>query len=134
MLSFLFPIVFFSSGIGLVYLIFKKIPKLIEIPRESLTNQETFIQFVLRISKAFIFALNPKRLKIYLLSNTATALNKLRIWFLRMYHLIEIMAKKARQESQKMEWEHHWFSSKEIEKNKEPEKKEETSDEKKTPM
>src|SRR3989338_7128715 len=124
MLSYLFPIVFFSSGIGLAYLIFKKIPQLVEIPQESLTNQETFIQFSLRISKAFIFALNPKRLKIYLLSSTARALNKIRIWFLRMYHLIEIISKKAKMESQKMEWEHHWFSSKEIENNKEPEKKE----------
>lgn len=128
MLSFLFLIVFFSSGIGLGYLIYKKIPQLVEISQESLTNQETFVQFVSRISKAFVFGLNPKRLKIYFLSNAAKVLNKLRIWFLRMYHLIEMMAKKARQESQKMEWEHHWFSQKDTksdagQKTEEPENK-----------
>lgn len=133
MLSFILPIIFLSSCAGFAYVIAKKIPQLAEIPQESLANQETFIQFLQRISKMIFFALSPKKIRIYFLSNLAKFLNELKMWFLRMYHLIEAMAKKARQESQKMDWEHHWYSSKEIEKSKEPEKKDDVPDEK-TPM
>lgn len=114
MLSFLFPILFLSSCAWLVYVIFKKIPQLAEISQESLTNQETFFQFLQRIFKLFFLALNPKKIRIYFLFNLAGFLNELKIWFLRMYHLIEAMSKKVRQESQKMDWEHHWFSHKDI--------------------
>lgn len=117
MLSLIFPILFFSSCVGFAYLIAKKIPQLAEIPQESLANQETFFKFLVRISKTFVSVISPKRIRIYFLSNLAKFLNELRVWFLRMHHLIEALSKKARQESQKMEWEHHWFSSKDIEKN-----------------
>lgn len=116
MLSFIFPILFFSSCAGFAYLIAKKIPQLAEISQESLTDQETFFKFLIRVFKMFFSVISPKRIRIYFLSNLAKFLNELRVWFLKLYHLIELMAKKARQESQKMEWEHHWFSSKDIEK------------------
>ena len=116
MLSFLFPILFLSLCAGLVYVIFKKIPQLAEISQESLANQESFFQFLQRVFRLFFSALSPKKIRIYFLSNLAKFLNELKVWFLKMYHLIELMAKKARQESQKMEWEHHWFSSKDVEK------------------
>ena len=91
-------------------MIFKK-SRLAEISQESLTNQETFFQFLQRASGCFFSALSSKKDPYLFLSNLAKFLNELKMWFLRMYHLIEPIHK-ARQESQKRDWEHHWFSQK----------------------
>ncbi|MEK7519878.1 MAG: hypothetical protein AAB581_01350 [Patescibacteria group bacterium] len=111
MLTIASAVMFFASLVGIGYLIMRRVPALVQISPESLPTRETFFAFCARMSYNAVALLKPQRIKIYVLSHVAAALNKIRMFSLRVYYIIEAGAKKARQESQKMEWEHRWFSA-----------------------
>ena len=114
-LVFLLPIIFFISLGGVLYLVLSKIPSLSRIPQESIANQETFLLFLSRTASALRESLDAKKLRIYALTQITITLNYIRVFFLRAYHAVEHLTKKASRELQKTEWEHQWFSKKEVE-------------------
>ena len=116
MLHYVFLGLFLASATGAGVLLYKKIPALSAIPRESLLDQEPFRLFAVRMMRKVLRAANPKRMVMHILTWTAQALNAARIFFLNIYHIIEALTKKARHTSQKMQWEHQWYSEKEIRK------------------
>lgn len=114
-LNFLLPIIFFVSLGGILYLIFSKVPILTRISQESIANQETFLLFLSRLVKTIWESLDPKKVRIYALTQTERVLNRFRVFFLKAYHAIEHLTKKTSQELKKTEWEHSWFSKEKIE-------------------
>lgn len=116
MLHYVFLGLFLASVTGAGVLLYKKIPALSAIPRESLLDQEPFRLFAVRMIRRMLRGMNPKRIVMHILTWTAHALNAARIFFLNIYHIIEALTKKARHTSQKMQWEHQWYSEKEIRK------------------
>ncbi len=90
---------------------------LARIPEESLANQETFFAWLVRMVKTAARVLQPRRVRMFFLLQAARALNAVRVFFLKVYHAVEAMAKTTREKSQKMDWEHRWFSPKEVEGN-----------------
>lgn len=127
MFSTAFFVLFCASCAGMLYFILKSAPLLSRLPQESLVNQETFFEWMARILKSSLFLLNPRRIKRHALAYAADALNAMRVFFQKIYHAIEMMAKTAREKSQKMDWEHRWFSPQEVARRK----KEEVTDERK---
>ncbi len=119
--STVFLVLFSVSCAGMLYLILKNAPLLSRMPQESLVNQETFLAWTARILKSSLFLLNPRRIKRYTLSHAADALNVIRVFFQKIYHTVERMAKTAREKSQKMDWEHRWFSPHEVARRKKEE-------------
>ncbi len=116
MLHYVFLGLFIASAISVGILLYKKVPALSAIPRESLLDQEPFRLFIVRMIRIILRVINPKRIVMHVLTWTAQALNAMRIFFLNIYHIIEALTKKVRHTSQKMQWEHQWYSEKEIRK------------------
>jgi len=110
MISFFLPLLFFLSLFGVGYVVIRKIPELVAIPHESLEHQETFFAFLKRAIMRTIVILNPRRILIRLLSYIARILNVFRIFFLKVYRFTETLTHTAREKSQRMDWEHHWYS------------------------
>ncbi len=113
MLHYTFLALFLICLAWIGVIVYRKIPLLAAIPSESLPHQEPFRFFVVRMAKKALFALNPRRITMHFLMRTAQLSNHVRILFLDLSGLIEMLAKKTRHMSQKMQWEHHWFSEKE---------------------
>ena len=129
MLQYVFLILFLASVAGIIVMLWKKAPLLAAILPESLLDRETFRVFAFRMAKKALFLFSPRRVMMHAVTWAAQLLNGVRVLFLNLYHLIEALTKKARHTSQKMQWEHQWFSRKEIQKHVEeksetPEKKE----------
>ena len=129
MLQYVLLILSLASAAAIAAMLWKKAPLLAAIPPESLLDREMFRIFALRMAKKALFLLSPRRVMMHAVTWAAQLLNGIRVLFLNLYHLIEALTKKARHTSQRMQWEHQWFSQKEIQKRTEeksetPEKKE----------
>lgn len=116
-----FFLLFCASCAGIAYLLLKSAPLLSRLPQESLIHQETFVAWIARLFKSLFLSLNPRRIKRYALGHAADALNAMRVFFQKIYHTIETMAKTAREKSQRMDWEHRWFSPHEVARRKKEE-------------
>lgn len=114
MLSLAFLILMCASLAGIAYLVLRRVPALSQIPQEAIANQETFFAFMVRVMGRILSAMSPRRIRMFILTKMAEALNSARAFFFKIYHTIETMAKTTREKSQKMDWEHHWFSRKEV--------------------
>lgn len=132
MTHYVFLGLFIVSALGVGMLLYKKIPALSAISRESLLDQESFRLFAIRMIRKVLHTINPKRIVMFVLMWTAQALNAIRIFFLNIYHIIEALTKKVRHTSQKMQWEHQWYSEKEIRKHSSVEKSETEKNENKS--
>ncbi len=114
MLSLAFLILMSVSLLGIAYLVLRRVPVLSQIPQEAIANQETFFAFAVRVAGHAFSSIRPRRIRMFLLTKIAQALNGVRAFFFKIYRTNETMAKTTREKSQKMDWEHHWFSSKEV--------------------
>lgn len=114
MVSLAFLILMCASLAGIAYLVLRRVPVLSQIPQNALANQETFVSFLARVTGRMLSAMSPRRIRMFILTKIAEALNSARAFFFKIYHTIETMAKTTREKSQKMDWEHHWFSHKEV--------------------
>lgn len=105
--SLVFAILFFVSLGALIFIIIiKKAPVLARIPSESLPNQETFFAWLMRIVRAILTALHPKRIKMYVLAQVARTLHTSRLISFQMHRFVDAMAHTAKKKSQEMEREH----------------------------
>jgi len=109
-LSSVFAILFFLSLCGALFLAVKKIPLLARIPAESLPNQETFFAWVARIVRVVFTALQPQRIKMYVLAQVARTLHASRLISFKMHRFVDTMAHTAKKKSQEMEQEHRQSS------------------------
>ena len=109
MLKFLLPILFFASLGGILYILYKKVPALAEIPLDSIQNKETFFAFLQRIFRSFFSNVNIKKIKIFFLVFMEKILLRFKATSLKIYNIIEMLSKDVKQRSQQEKWEHHWF-------------------------
>ncbi|MCR4322619.1 MAG: hypothetical protein NUV61_00835 [Candidatus Azambacteria bacterium] len=129
-LSLVFGILSLASFGGAMFIIAKKVPTLIQIPMESLPNQETFFAYIARIVRVLATTLHPKRIKMYALAQVAKVLHTSRLISFKMHRFIDTMAHTAKKKSQEMEQEHRLLSDakqEEDDKSKEESKQEEES-------
>lgn len=109
MLKFLLPILFFASLGGVLYILYKKVSALADIPLDSIQNKETFFAFLQRIFRSFFSHVNIKKIKIFFLVFTEKILLRFKATSLKIYNMIEMLSKDVKQRSQQEKWEHHWF-------------------------
>lgn len=115
---FSFSVAFFAlclaSLAGVLWLVLRKISLLARIRKESLSNQETFFAYATRMIRVLFSLFRPRRLRMRLFGWMAWLLNIVRVFFSKLYQVVEALARVAREKSQKMDWEHHWFPSKDV--------------------
>ncbi len=112
MLDLALPILSLLSFLGGLYIIYKKIPVLSDIPLESIQNRETFFGFLFRSLKTFFLHFSPKRIKIYSLVIFEKILIRFRASTLKIHKTIEELSKEVKQKSEQEKWRHHWYSHK----------------------
>ena len=105
-LSLVFAILFFASLGGAVFMAVRKASVLARIPAESLSSQETFFAWVLRIAQETLAALHPQRIKMYVLAQVAKTLHTSRLISFKMHRFVDAMAHTAKKKSQEMQQEH----------------------------
>jgi len=116
MLNILLPILSFLSLAGAFYILYKKLPALVNIPLESIQNKETFFSFLRRIIKSLFSFVHPKKIKIYTLVLAEKVLSRFRTTTLKVHETIELMSRDLKHKSQQEKWEHNWFSHKDKDK------------------
>lgn len=114
MFSIVFLILFSLSLLAALYMVLREVPELAKISDEFLANQETFFGWLMRIARRVAHALDPKRIRMRLLARVVDVLNATRMFFSKIHHVVETMAKTAREKSQKMDWEHRWYPPEEV--------------------